>query len=281
MCKVPLVALIPLEAEYVAAASCCSQELWLQNQLLDYGFNFMNTIIHIDNQSTICIIKNPVYHSKTKHIEIRHHFIRDCYEKKLIQVQKIHTDLNVADLLTKAFDGPRFNFLLVNIGMIWPSAMKLDLQARNKFAFVDGSCVKSAFATSDVLYAQWDGCNVVVLTWIMNSVSSHVYVGLVYFVDAASCVKSAFATSIEQDDCYQSVKSALLTKDPLPEVKDAYTTVSRKESYRGIPQPSSVTESKINATFFVAKGFNVNKRNNFSNSNNNNNNGQILSITIT
>ncbi|GKA54131.1 putative RNA-directed DNA polymerase, partial [Tanacetum coccineum] len=51
---------------------------------------------------------NPVYHSKTKHIEIRHHFIRDCYEKKLIQVQKIHTDLNVADLLTKAFDGPRY-----------------------------------------------------------------------------------------------------------------------------------------------------------------------------
>ncbi|GJV84806.1 hypothetical protein Tco_1524704 [Tanacetum coccineum] len=49
----------------------------------------------------------PVYHSKTKHIEIRHHFIRDCYEKKLIRVEKIHTDLNVADLLTKPFDGPR------------------------------------------------------------------------------------------------------------------------------------------------------------------------------
>ncbi|GJU96494.1 hypothetical protein Tco_1321250 [Tanacetum coccineum] len=52
------------------------------------------------------LTENPVYHSKTKHIEIRHHFIRDCYEKKLIQVQKIHTDLNVADLLTKPFDGP-------------------------------------------------------------------------------------------------------------------------------------------------------------------------------
>ncbi|GJS78285.1 putative ribonuclease H-like domain-containing protein [Tanacetum coccineum] len=112
--KQTIVATSTTEAEYVAAASCCGQVLWLQNQLLDYGFNFMNTIIHIDNQSTICIIKNPVYHSKTKHIEIRHHFIRDCYEKKLIQVQKIHTDLNVADLLTKPFDGPssvkvRFN----------------------------------------------------------------------------------------------------------------------------------------------------------------------------
>ncbi|GKA03290.1 putative ribonuclease H-like domain-containing protein [Tanacetum coccineum] len=116
--KQTIVATSTTEAEYVAAANCCGQVLWVQNQLLDYGFNFMNTKIHIDNESTICIVKNPVYHSKTKHIEIRHHFIRDCYEKKLIQVQKIHTDLNVADLLTKPFDGPRFNFLLVNIGMV-------------------------------------------------------------------------------------------------------------------------------------------------------------------
>ncbi|GJT88654.1 putative ribonuclease H-like domain-containing protein [Tanacetum coccineum] len=95
------------EAEYVAAANCCGQVLWIQNQMLDYGFNFMNTKIYIDNESTICIVKNPVFHSKTKHIEIRHHFIRDSYEKKLIQVIKIHTDHNVADLLTKAFDVSR------------------------------------------------------------------------------------------------------------------------------------------------------------------------------
>ncbi|GJX83619.1 ribonuclease H-like domain-containing protein [Tanacetum coccineum] len=81
--------------------------LWIQNQMLDYGFNFMNTKIYIDNESTICIVKNLVFHSKTKHIEIRHHFIRDSYEKKLIQVIKIHTDHNVADLLTKAFDVSR------------------------------------------------------------------------------------------------------------------------------------------------------------------------------
>ncbi|GJV40547.1 ribonuclease H-like domain-containing protein [Tanacetum coccineum] len=86
--------------------------LWMQNQLLDYGFNFMNTEIHIDNESTICIVKNPVFHSKTKHIQIRHHFIRDCYEQRLINVVKIHTDDNVADLLTKGFDLARFNFLV-------------------------------------------------------------------------------------------------------------------------------------------------------------------------
>ncbi|GKC55590.1 hypothetical protein Tco_1078335 [Tanacetum coccineum] len=95
------------EAEYVAAANCCGQVLWIQNQMLDYRFNFMNTKIYIDNESTICIVKNLVFHSKTKHIDIRHHFIRDSYEKKLIQVIKIHTDHNVADLLTKAFDVSR------------------------------------------------------------------------------------------------------------------------------------------------------------------------------
>nr|GEU33709.1 putative ribonuclease H-like domain-containing protein [Tanacetum cinerariifolium] len=90
--------------EYVATASCCEQVLWIQNQMLDYGLNFMNTKLYIENESIICIVKNPVFHSKTKHIEIRHHFIRDSYEKKLIQVIKIHTDHNVADLLIKTFD---------------------------------------------------------------------------------------------------------------------------------------------------------------------------------
>ncbi|GJU24887.1 putative ribonuclease H-like domain-containing protein [Tanacetum coccineum] len=94
------------------------QVLWIQNQMLDYGFNFMNTKIYIDNESTICIVKNPVFHSKTKHIEIRHHFIRDSYEKRLIQVIKIHTDHNVADLLTKAFDVGRVQYLTASIGML-------------------------------------------------------------------------------------------------------------------------------------------------------------------
>ncbi|GKB37457.1 putative ribonuclease H-like domain-containing protein [Tanacetum coccineum] len=70
-----IVATSTIEVEYVAATNCCGQ--------------------------------NPVFHSKTKHIEIRHHFIRDAYEKKLIQVLKIHTDDNVADLLNKAFDVSR------------------------------------------------------------------------------------------------------------------------------------------------------------------------------
>nr|GEV64671.1 hypothetical protein [Tanacetum cinerariifolium] len=106
------------KVEYVVAASCYGNVLWIQNQMLDYGLNFMNTKIYINNESTICIVKNPVFHSKTKHIEIRHHFIKDSYEKKLIQVIKIHTSHNVADLLTKAFDVSKFNFLVASIGLL-------------------------------------------------------------------------------------------------------------------------------------------------------------------
>ncbi|GKE57653.1 hypothetical protein Tco_1496838 [Tanacetum coccineum] len=91
--KQTIIANSTTEAEYVAAANCCGQ-------------------------STISVIKNHVAHSRTKHIEIRFHFIRDCYEKRLIEVIKIHTDSNVADLLTKGFDVTRFNFLVVSIGML-------------------------------------------------------------------------------------------------------------------------------------------------------------------
>ncbi|GJW15863.1 putative ribonuclease H-like domain-containing protein [Tanacetum coccineum] len=131
--KQTIVANSTTEAEYVAAANCCGQVLWIQNQMMDYGFNFMNTKIHIDNESTICIVKNPVYHSRTKHIEIRHHFIRDCYEKRLIDVVKIHTDNNVADLLTKGFDVTRFNFLV----------LELILLGNNMDLRMDGSCASN------------------------------------------------------------------------------------------------------------------------------------------
>ncbi|GKB14546.1 putative reverse transcriptase, RNA-dependent DNA polymerase [Tanacetum coccineum] len=116
--KQTIVANSTTEAEYVAAANCYGQVLWIQNQLLDYGYNFMNTKIYIYNESTIYIVKNPVFHSKTKHIKIRHHFIRDSYKKRLIQVIKIHTDHNVADLLTKAFDVSRFQYPSASIGML-------------------------------------------------------------------------------------------------------------------------------------------------------------------
>ncbi|GKB06106.1 putative ribonuclease H-like domain-containing protein [Tanacetum coccineum] len=116
--KQTIVANSTTEAEYDATTNFYGQVLWIQNQMIDYGFNFMNTKIHIYNESTICIVKNLVFYSKPKHIEIRHHFIKDSYLKRLIQVIKIHTDHNVADLLIKAFDVSRINFLIASIGLL-------------------------------------------------------------------------------------------------------------------------------------------------------------------
>ncbi|GJX71343.1 putative ribonuclease H-like domain-containing protein [Tanacetum coccineum] len=94
------------EAEYVAAANCCGHVLWIQNQMLNYGFNFMNTKIYIDNESTIYVVKNLVFHSKTKHIEIRYHFIRDSYEKKLIQFVDQH---NMVACLERTEENAKFH----------------------------------------------------------------------------------------------------------------------------------------------------------------------------
>ncbi|GJW54648.1 hypothetical protein Tco_0098733, partial [Tanacetum coccineum] len=62
--KQTIVANSTTKAEYVAAANCCGQVLWIQNQMMDYGFNFMNTKIHIDNESTISVIKNHTFSPK-------------------------------------------------------------------------------------------------------------------------------------------------------------------------------------------------------------------------
>ncbi|GKA95716.1 retrovirus-related pol polyprotein from transposon TNT 1-94, partial [Tanacetum coccineum] len=71
-----------------------------------------------------CVVMNPVYHSKTKHIEIRHHFIRDSYKKRLIYMVKIHTDNNVVDLLTKAFDG---RLMVFKCSRVYTSAIWIEV----------------------------------------------------------------------------------------------------------------------------------------------------------
>ncbi|GJT11553.1 hypothetical protein Tco_0858595 [Tanacetum coccineum] len=127
--KQTVVANSTTEAKYIVASHCCGQVLWIQNQMLDYGYNFIQTNIHVNNESAICVVKNPVYHSKAKHIKIRHHFIRDSYEKRLIDMVKIHTDNNVADLLTKSFDveGKHDDQLLNTAGLSFLNLKKLSL----------------------------------------------------------------------------------------------------------------------------------------------------------
>ncbi|KAI3725570.1 hypothetical protein L1987_65360 [Smallanthus sonchifolius] len=109
------------EAEYIAASSCCAQVIWIQNQMLDYGMTFMATPIHIDNMSAISITNNPVHHYKTKHIDIRYHFIKDQAEKKKFILTKVHTNEQYVDLFTKPFDEARYRYLVESIGLIFSS----------------------------------------------------------------------------------------------------------------------------------------------------------------
>ncbi|GKD45470.1 putative ribonuclease H-like domain-containing protein [Tanacetum coccineum] len=151
--KQTVVANSTTEAAYITASHYYGQVLWIQNQMLDYGYNFMQTKIHVDNESAICVVKNPVYHSKTKHIEIRHHFIRDFCEKKLIEMVKIHTDYNVADLLTKAFDVTRYKGFYTN--EFWNTATSKIINFMKQIhAIVDGKAVviSESSVRSDLLF---------------------------------------------------------------------------------------------------------------------------------
>ena len=72
------------KAEYIAAGSCCSQLLWMKKVLMDYGISQDTMVVYCDNSSAIDISKNHIQYSKTKHIDIRYHFIRDLIERKIV-----------------------------------------------------------------------------------------------------------------------------------------------------------------------------------------------------
>ncbi|KAJ9547782.1 hypothetical protein OSB04_020325 [Centaurea solstitialis] len=110
------------EAEYVAAGSCCAQVLWMRNQLLDYGFQLSKIPIFCDNTSAIAIANNPVLHSKTKHIEIRYHFIKDHVMNGDVELHFIPIEYQLADIFTRPLDEKRFNQLISELGMLNPDA---------------------------------------------------------------------------------------------------------------------------------------------------------------
>ena len=97
------VSLSTAEAEYIAAGSCCSQLLWMKEVLTDYGISQDTMIVYCDNSSAIDISKNPVQHSKTKHIEIR-----DLVERNIVCLEYIPTERQNANIFTKPLDRSKF-----------------------------------------------------------------------------------------------------------------------------------------------------------------------------
>nr|GEV77897.1 hypothetical protein [Tanacetum cinerariifolium] len=104
------------EAEYVSLSACCAQVLWMRTQLTDYGFHFNKILIYCDLKSAIAISCNPVQHSRTKHIAIRYHFIKEHGEKGTIELYFVKTDYQLADIFTKALLIDRFNYLVHRLG---------------------------------------------------------------------------------------------------------------------------------------------------------------------
>ena len=84
------ISLSTTKAKYIAANNCCTQLLWMQKLLYDYGICQEHLTIYCDNTSAINIFKNPIQHSRTEHIEIRHHFIRELVEDGSLTLEFIH-----------------------------------------------------------------------------------------------------------------------------------------------------------------------------------------------
>jgi len=106
------------ETEYIVAGNCCAQILWMKQQLEDYNI-FLNHIpLKSDNTSAINLTKNPIMHSRTKHIEIRHHFLRDHINKGNCEIEYVDTNHQLADIFIKPLAEDRFYKLRRDLGIL-------------------------------------------------------------------------------------------------------------------------------------------------------------------
>ena len=108
------------KAEYVAAASCCSQLLWMKATPSDFGLMFGRIPLLVDSTSAISVAKNPVLHSRTKHIDVRFHFLRDSYKKGDIDLIHVETQNQLADIFTKPLESSAFAHLRGELGVCYP-----------------------------------------------------------------------------------------------------------------------------------------------------------------
>nr|GEW31329.1 copia protein [Tanacetum cinerariifolium] len=116
--KQTALAISTTEAEYVSVEKACQQALWMKQALIDYEVRLDDVPIMCDNKGAIDLSKNPVQHSRTKHIKIRHHFLRDNVQKGHISIKKVSSVDNITDILTKPLKRKSFNYLRLGLGMM-------------------------------------------------------------------------------------------------------------------------------------------------------------------
>ncbi|GKB29959.1 copia protein [Tanacetum coccineum] len=111
------------EAEYISLSGCCAQILWMISQLTEYGFELNNFPLYCDNKSAIALCYNNVQHSRSKHIDVRYHFIKEKVKNGVIERYFVRTEYQLADIFTKVLPRERFKFLINKLVM---KSMSLD-----------------------------------------------------------------------------------------------------------------------------------------------------------
>nr|GFC79714.1 uncharacterized mitochondrial protein AtMg00810-like [Tanacetum cinerariifolium] len=111
------VAISNTEAEYITISGCYAQILWMRSQLTDYGLGFNKILMYSDNKSVIALFCNNVQHSRSKHIDIRYHFIKEHVENDVIELYFVNTEYQLADIFTKALGRERIEILINKPGM--------------------------------------------------------------------------------------------------------------------------------------------------------------------
>lgn len=112
-----VVALSTTEAEYMAATQACKESIWIQRLLEELGHKQEKIVLFCDSQSALYIAKNPAFHSRTKHIRVQYHFVREVVEEGTVDMQKIHTNENLADVMTKPVNTDKFIQCRSSIGL--------------------------------------------------------------------------------------------------------------------------------------------------------------------
>ncbi|GJY03298.1 hypothetical protein Tco_0369238 [Tanacetum coccineum] len=110
-------AISSMEAEYIALSGCCTQVLWTRSQITDYGLGFNKIPMYCDNKSAIALCCNHVQHSRSKHIDIRFHFIKEQVRMLVKESFTCHTNSQLADIFTKSLCKERIKFLINKLGM--------------------------------------------------------------------------------------------------------------------------------------------------------------------
>ncbi|KAG7594688.1 Zinc finger CCHC-type [Arabidopsis thaliana x Arabidopsis arenosa] len=116
--KQDIVALSSCEAEFMAGTEAAKQAIWLQDLFYKVtGVSCERALIRIDNKSAIALTKNPVFHGRSKHIHRKYHFIRECVENGLVEVEYVPGEEQKADILTKALGRMKFKEMRELIGV--------------------------------------------------------------------------------------------------------------------------------------------------------------------